>query len=196
MPVSSVQAVWHYTWGVLSLDTREHVYLGQTKRQGWEKNREGDSGRNAGYGNRDALGIENKGGCCLFLGPHNMRGRGHHFSSPPLSIPLFPTFLLGTCNRHSGLFWVSRIPIREAAGYWQADILLPSPVCRTETRQGLGIWQEHVHTSEYTTVRTDKKMIRVNWFMQVTLELRSNEDDEGQALLYLWLTSDCHLVET
>lgn len=119
MSVSCVQTVWHYTWGVLSLGTREHVYLAQTERQGGRgkgderKTEKEEQGGEAGYGNRDALGIEEKGGCCLFLGPDNMRERGPHSSPPSLSIPSFPTFLLGTCNRHSGRLCVPRIPIRE-----------------------------------------------------------------------------------
>lgn len=77
------------------------------------KAEEGDPGRDAEYGNKDALGTEKKGGCGLFLGPHNIRWRGPHSSPPPDSIPSFPTFLLGTCNRHSGRLCVPRIPIRE-----------------------------------------------------------------------------------
>lgn len=69
--------------------------------------------RKALYGNRDTLGIEEKGGWDLFLGPDDMRERGPYSSPPLLSIPSFPTFLLGTCNRHSGWICVPWIPIRE-----------------------------------------------------------------------------------
>lgn len=77
-----------------------------------------------------------KGGCCLFLGLENMRGGGPHSFLHPLISHIPPwhvqqTLRTAPCapNTNKG----------EAAGYWQADILLPPPVCRTETRRGLGI---------------------------------------------------------
>lgn len=118
-------------------------------KQGDEEEEEGEGrgnqrrrnrARESGYGNRDALGIEKKGGCCLFLGPDNMRERGPHSSissSPhPLISHIPPWHVQQTLRTALCALNTNK---REAAGYWQADILLPSPVCRTETRQGLGV---------------------------------------------------------
>lgn len=75
------------------------------------------------------------GGVCVYV-----FWGGAHSSPPPLSIPLIShvppwhvqqTLRLALCAPNTNK--------REAAGYWQADILLPSLVGRTETRQGLGI---------------------------------------------------------
>lgn len=139
-----------------------------------EKQRRG-SRREAGYGNRTALGIEKKGGCFLFLGLDNMREKRHHpLSLYPLISHIPPWHVQQTLRT---ALCASNTNKREAAGYWQADILLPSPVCRTETRQGLGVWQDtHIHTSEDTPVRIGNKPIRADCLTQAALELLSNED--------------------
>lgn len=63
-----------------------------------------------------------------------------------------------------------------AAGCWHADILLPSPVCRAETKVSDST---HTHTLQKkdTTRRIDNKPIRADCLTQITLELLGNEDD-------------------
>lgn len=83
----------------------------------------------------EALGIEKKGGCDLFLGPDNMGG-GSLLSSSSLH-PLISHIPPWHVQQTLGMVQcATNTNKREAAGYWQADILLPSPVCRTEMRQG------------------------------------------------------------
>lgn len=115
-------------------------------------------GRTMGIKNID--GTEKKRGCCLFLGLHKTSSSLH-----PLFCYIPPWHVQRT-------YWKARCALNtnktETAGYWQANILLPSPVCRTETRQWLCIWQDR-HSAEDTAARTDNKLIRADCLTQVAL---------------------------
>lgn len=136
-------------------------------REGGGKGKGGDARKDAGCENRDALGLEKKGGGCLFLGPHSIRWRGPR-STPPLSIPSFPTFLLGTCSRHRGSVCVQNTNKRETAGCQSADVLLPSPVCSPETMEDDRTGQpgQRAHHED--------RLLKGG-----TLKARGHEDDRG-----------------
>lgn len=120
---SSRRACWHCPNCLgsrlrsLILGTQEDVYLGQT--DGWKTKKRGKRTRmngkqwreihrgDAGCGNRDALGVKKKGRMLSIFRCTKHKMEGHYSSSPPppppsFSSPSLPTFLLGTCNRHSG----------------------------------------------------------------------------------------------
>lgn len=102
----------------------------------------------AGYRNRTALGIEKTGGCYLFLGADKLREMGPHFppSLQKLRISHIPPWHVQHTLRHT--LCAQNTNKKEAAGYWQADILLPSLVCRNETRTWCWTGHTNMHTSE------------------------------------------------
>lgn len=108
--------------------------------------------------------MEKKRGCCLFLGLHNIRTSGTHYPFISHIPPWHVQQTLGTA------LCAQNINRREAAGYWQADILLPSPVCRVETRTECPTGLAHMPKSEDTSLSIDSKPITVKCWMEVTLE--------------------------
>lgn len=100
--------------------------------------------------------METKGGCCLFLGPHNMRRGGS--SPPPLSSP---HFLIPPWHVQQTLRTVLCAPNTnksKAAGYWQADVLLPSSCLRNRDKRATGnlMANAHMHIPEVTGVATNR----------------------------------------
>lgn len=139
--------------------------------------------KDAGCENRNALGLEKKGGGWLFLGPHNIRWRGPR-STPPFFIPSFPTFLPGMCSRRRGRLCAQNTNKRETAGCWQADVLPPSPVCSPETT-------ESIREAGSASARTDDKLTH----LQHELMKKMKDAESKQVEVELSRTQDVKEVE-